>query len=149
MSKRRRRQRRRARMSAAAKAGIHGDPGRAPVPAHTSSDDRGGVSAEAALAMPSLVLVFGMLLWATTILADQLNCIDAARVAARAAARGESDVVAVAAAQQVAPDGATVEITHDGHWVQVVVTAEVRPDGPIVRLVPSVPVRASAVVTAE
>lgn len=112
-------------------------------------EEQGSVSAEAALALPSMLLVFGLLLGAISVVAAQLNCVDAARVAARSAARGESDATAIAAASALAPQDATVRITRDGNYVHVVVTAEIRPGSPGGHMLPAVPVRAEATVAAE
>ncbi|CAN5513240.1 TadE family type IV pilus minor pilin [soil metagenome] len=47
--------------------------------------------------------------------AAQIRCVDAAREAARLAARG--DVSASDVAQRIAPDGAAIGIRHDGEFV--------------------------------
>jgi len=52
----------------------------------------------------------------------QVRCVDAAREAARLAARGDGDA-AVAAAQRVAPRGAAVQVDRDGDYVVATVTA--------------------------
>jgi hypothetical protein len=64
-------------------------------------------------------------LWAVAVAGAQLRCVDAARDAARAAARGESDAVASAAGGATAPDGARVDVRHEGNRIVVVVTAKV------------------------
>jgi hypothetical protein len=60
--------------------------------------------------LPALVVVLVLCLWSVTVAGQQLQCIDAARTGARALARGESSAKARAAAQQAAPDGATVTL---------------------------------------
>jgi hypothetical protein len=52
----------------------------------------------------------------------QVRCIDAAREAARLAARGD-ERSAIAAARGVAPGGAVVELRRDGEFVVATVTA--------------------------
>jgi hypothetical protein len=47
--------------------------------------------------------------------AAQIRCVDAAREAARLAARG--DVSAADVAQRIAPEGAAIGIRHDGEFV--------------------------------
>lgn len=52
----------------------------------------------------------------------QIRCIDAAREAARLAARGEGDS-ATATARRIAPSGAAVHLDEDGGWVVARVSA--------------------------
>ena len=71
----------------------------------------------------------------------QVRCVDAAREAARLAARGDEGSAAVAA-QRIAPDGATVQLRRDGELVVATVTAR----SP---LLPGVTIAADAVAAAE
>ncbi|MFJ4922401.1 TadE family type IV pilus minor pilin [Streptomyces sp. NPDC088725] len=75
------------------------------------------MTAEAAVAVPAL-LVFAMaLLWALTAAGAQLQCQDAARAGARAAARSEPRTVVLEAARSAAPEGAKVVLGHaNGLW---------------------------------
>jgi len=57
-----------------------------------------------------------------TAVSMQVRCVDAAREAARLAARGDGDA-AVAAAQWVAPHGAAVQVDRDGDYAVATVTA--------------------------
>jgi hypothetical protein len=57
-----------------------------------------------------------------TAVSMQVRCIDAAREAARLAARGD-ERSAIAAARGVAPGGAVVELRRDGEFVVATVTA--------------------------
>jgi hypothetical protein len=57
-----------------------------------------------------------------TAVSMQVRCIDAAREAARLAARGD-ERSAIAAARAVAPGGAGVELRRDGEFVVATVTA--------------------------
>ena len=52
--------------------------------------DRGFVTAEAALVLPVLVLFATALVWGLMVVAAQIQCVDAARAGARAAARQDS-----------------------------------------------------------
>jgi hypothetical protein len=70
----------------------------------------------------TLVTVLVLCLAGITAVSMQLRCIDAAREAARLAARGD-ERSAVAAARGVAPDGAAVELRRDGEFVIATVTA--------------------------
>ncbi len=70
---------------------------------------------EAALAVASLVAVLVLCVAGLTAVATQLRCLDAAREAARLAARG--DTAAITGARNFAPGGAAVEIRRDGSYV--------------------------------
>jgi Flp pilus assembly protein TadG len=88
------------------------------------------VTAEAALVLPVLVIVLAGAVAVLTVLGAQLRVVDAAREGVRAAARGEPPAEVVAAAEEVAPDGATVVPgAADGERVTVTVRAAVRPLG--------------------
>lgn len=105
--------------------------------------DAGYVTAETAVVLPSLILLTAMLIWGVLAVTAQLRCIDAARIGARAAARGEGDAIALARA--AAPPGATVRLAEDGETVRVVVEAECLGPG---RLASALSVRLSADATA-
>jgi hypothetical protein len=74
----------------------------------------------------------------------QIRCVDAARVGARAAARGDADAVALA--QHAAPAGAVVQLSQDGDTVRVTVQAACQGPG---RLGAALSVRLSASAAAE
>ncbi len=82
------------------------------------------MTAELAVGLPVLVFLLVAALTAVSAATAQLRCVDAAREAARAAARGESDAVAVGA--RSAPDGASVTVAPAGPTVRAVVQAPVR-----------------------
>ncbi|MGW0735376.1 TadE family type IV pilus minor pilin [Streptomyces sp. NPDC002851] len=90
--------------------------------------DGGYVTAEAATVIPVLVLLGTALLWALMAASAQIQCVDAARAGARAAARQEPHAATVAAARRAAPRGASVEIRRESDLVRVRVTA--RSPGP-------------------
>ena len=71
----------------------------------------------------------------------QVRCVDAAREAARLAARGDDGSAAIAA-QRIAPDGAAVQLRRDGELVVATVTAR----SP---LLPGVTIAADAVAAVE
>ncbi|MFC9892923.1 TadE family type IV pilus minor pilin [Nocardia sp. NPDC127579] len=83
--------------------------------------DRGAVTVEAAIAlsavMVAVALCFGALLAAST----QVRCVDAAREAARLAARGDHDN-ALSFARRVAPPGADITLRTEGDHVTAVVS---------------------------
>ncbi|RKN43055.1 TadE family type IV pilus minor pilin [Streptomyces hoynatensis] len=93
--------------------------------------DRGYVTAEAALAVPALVLLLGMLLWGLAAVTVQLRCSDAARAGARAAARGEEAAAVADVARSAAPGGAVVRVEREGGLYRVRVTARTLGPGPL------------------
>jgi hypothetical protein len=74
------------------------------------------------LGVATLVAVLVLCLAGLTAVSMQVRCIDAAREAARLAARGD-ERSAIAAARGVAPGGAGVELRRDGEFVVATVTA--------------------------
>lgn len=83
---------------------------------------------EAALGIAALVVVLVLCLAGVTAVSMQVRCIDAAREAARLAARGD-ERSAVAAARRIAPGGARVDVRHEGEFLvaTVVVHSKVLP----------------------
>lgn len=77
---------------------------------------------EAALGVVTLVAVLALCLAGVTAVSMQVSCIDAAREAARLAARGD-ERLAVATARGIAPGGALVQLRRDGEFVIATVTA--------------------------
>lgn len=114
-----------------------------------SRGQRGAVTAEAAVVLPVLVAVTLGLVWLIGVAVAQVRVVDAAREAARAAARGETDAVATAAGRAVAPRSAVIEIRRDGGVVRVDTTAEVEGPGGLFRFLPGVDVRSRAVARVE
>ncbi|WAL96948.1 TadE family type IV pilus minor pilin [Streptomyces sp. Je 1-369] len=86
--------------------------------------DRGFVTAEAAVVLPTLVLFTMALIWTLLAASAQIQCVDAARAGARAAARQDPDEAAVAAARQAAPRGANVSVRREADLVRVEVVAD-------------------------
>ncbi|MFF2142048.1 TadE family type IV pilus minor pilin [Kitasatospora sp. NPDC058190] len=83
--------------------------------------DGGFATAETAVALPALVLLAAMLIWGVLAAAAQIHCVDAARIGARAAARGEADAADLARA--AAPPGAEVRVAVAADTVRVDVDA--------------------------
>ncbi|WP_422397961.1 TadE family type IV pilus minor pilin [Streptomyces nigra] len=106
--------------------------------------DRGFVTAESAVVLPVLVMFAMALVWGLLVVAAQIQCVDAARTGARAAARQEPEAAVVEVAGDVAPRGAKVTVAREGAVVRVVVVA--RP--PVLRGLPF-EVREEAVAAAE
>ncbi|MEU6811056.1 TadE family type IV pilus minor pilin [Streptomyces sp. NPDC046831] len=93
------------------------------MPGHERRADSGFVTAEAATALPVLVLVVTTLVWGLLVVLAQIQCVDAARVGARAAARQDPDSAVTRVAREAAPHGARVTVTRGGGHVRVVVEA--------------------------
>lgn len=87
--------------------------------------DRGSVTAETAVALPSLLLVTAVLLGAVTAGAQQLRCLDAARDAARVLARGDAPDEAQTVVTRTAP-GATLRVSADAGLVRAQVSRAIR-----------------------
>lgn len=84
-------------------------------------DERGAVTAETALVIPVLIGLTLVMVWMLAFGIGQMRTTDAAREAARALARGESEAVAAALVQAVDP-GATMRVHRNGDRVVVTVT---------------------------
>jgi hypothetical protein len=78
---------------------------------------------EAALAVATLLFVLVLCLGGLAAVGAQVRCIDAAREAARLAARGD-DTSASAAAAAIAPSGAVLLVRRDGEFVVATVSVE-------------------------
>jgi Flp pilus assembly protein TadG len=96
------------------------------------------------MVLPSLLLVLAVALGAVQAASAQLSCADAARVGARALARGEPHDRARSLALTAAPDGADVHLSEDGGMARVTVRARL-PFGTGI----SLPVDGSAAVPLE
>jgi Flp pilus assembly protein TadG len=108
--------------------------------------DGGLATAELAVALPALVVLVAAAMTAISVLTAQLRCVDAAREAARAAARGETAAVVRSLAARSGPDGSEVRVASGGEEVEVTVSAVADPIG---GLLPSFRVHASAVALRE
>ncbi|MEY9993179.1 Flp pilus assembly protein TadG [Streptomyces sp. V4I8] len=106
--------------------------------------DRGFVTAESAVVLPVLVMFAMALVWGLLVVAAQIQCVDAARTGARAAARQDPAEAVIEVAREAAPRGATVTVGRKGDEVRVVVVAK----PPVLRGLPF-EVREEAVAVAE
>lgn len=104
-------------------------------------DERGAVTVEAAIAIASIVTVVVLCIGAIVAATLHIRCVDAAREAARLAARGD-DAVAVSTAAKVAPDGAEITLRVEGDLV--IATVRTRSS-----LLPLVDITAGAVAAVE
>ena len=107
------------------------------------------VTAETAVVLPVLLVVLAAAIWVLASVAGQLRCVDAARVGARAAARGDVTQDVTAAAARVAPAGAQVRVVRSGDEVTVEVAAQVQPFGAALSRLPATSVRAEATAVVE
>jgi len=107
------------------------------------------VTAETALAVPSIVIVLLLAVWVLFGVTSQLRCLDAAHLAARVAARGESDDQVRAAAARVAPQGAAVTVSRSEGTVEVRVSVRVRPFSGVLEALPGLQVAGRAVAADE
>ncbi|MFE7645192.1 TadE family type IV pilus minor pilin [Streptomyces phaeoluteigriseus] len=102
------------------------------------------MTAEAAVALPVLVAFAMALVWGLLVMIAQIQCVDAARAGARAAARQDPADAVVEVTRETAPRGARVTVTREGDQVRVVVVAK----PPMLRGLPF-EVREEAVAAAE
>ncbi|MFG3247535.1 TadE family type IV pilus minor pilin [Streptomyces sp. NPDC048187] len=86
--------------------------------------DGGFVTAETAVVLPVLVVFAMALVWGLLVVAAQIQCVDAARTGARAAARDDPADEVVQVAREAAPSGARVTVSREGGQVRVVVMAD-------------------------
>ncbi|WP_030483299.1 TadE family type IV pilus minor pilin [Nocardioides aequoreus] len=116
---------------------------------HPRRGESGAVSAEAAMALPTLVVLTVALAWIVSYGVTQVRVVDAARETARAAARADTAVDAASLGRRVAPRGARVSVSAGPETVVARVSATVRgPGGVFARLGP-VTVSSEAVAAAE
>ncbi|HEY8457712.1 MAG TPA: TadE family type IV pilus minor pilin [Actinopolymorphaceae bacterium] len=111
--------------------------------------ERGMVTVEMAMAMTALCIVAAAMAWMVSIAGIQARCVDAARDAARALARGETAEVGRQVGLRSAPDGAEIVLQTRGGVAEVTVRVNARPRLPALRMLPSIPVSARAVITVE
>ena len=105
--------------------------------------DRGSATAELAVGLPALVLLLLFALGAVDAVTARMQCVDAARDAALASARGGDGATE---GQRRAPPGATVTVTGDSQRVDATVRVTVHPLGPYL---PTVTVTGRAVADVE
>ncbi|MGW1743185.1 TadE family type IV pilus minor pilin [Nocardia sp. NPDC001965] len=103
--------------------------------------ETGSVTVEAAIALGAIAVTAALCVGAVFAAVTQVRCVDAAREAARLAARGDR-AVAVDAARRVAPDGAEISLRDEGDRVIALVSS----DTP---LLPLLELRAEAVAVKE
>ncbi|GAB3522787.1 TadE family type IV pilus minor pilin [Arthrobacter monumenti] len=95
--------------------------------------ERGSVTAELAVTLPALTGILALLLVCVVIGVTQLRLEEAAWAGARAAARGETAAAAASTARRIAGPAAEVDVSTEGDWSRVRVSAHV--EGPLSGLV--------------
>ena len=88
-------------------------------------DQRGTATAELAVALPAVAVALGAVLAVGQVAVAQVQCVDAARSAARAGARGDDAAAVEGLAREAAP-GAVVSVRTSGARLTVDVTRRVR-----------------------
>jgi Flp pilus assembly protein TadG len=112
-------------------------------------DERGTVTAEAAVVLPLILLFTIGMVWLVSIGVTRVRAVDAAREAARAVARGEPASQGAALGRRVAGAGSAVRVTSRSDLVVVTVTAPVRGPGGLFDFVHTFDVHAQAVAVPE
>ncbi|MFF4044524.1 TadE family type IV pilus minor pilin [Streptomyces sp. NPDC001816] len=82
------------------------------------------MTAESAMVLSVLVAFTMALVWALLVVAAQIQCVDAARTGARAAARQDPPGAVVEVTQEAAPRGARVTVGREGDQIHVTVVAK-------------------------
>ncbi len=82
------------------------------------------MTAESAVVLPVLVMFAMALVWGLLVVGAQIQCVDAARTGARAAARQDPADAVVEVTREAAPRGAQVTLSREGDQVRVVVVAK-------------------------
>lgn len=111
--------------------------------------ERGAVTAEAAMALPVLVLFTLAMAWLVSLGVTQVRALDAAREVARAAARSDSPAQAVSLGRRVAPQGSRVTVDAGPELVVARVSSPVRGPGGLFGALGAHTVEAEAVAAAE
>ncbi len=115
----------------------------------THRGDRGSITAETAVVLPLLVLLFVTALWGLLLVTAQLGVVDAARSGARAAARGEADAQIHDRVTQALGGPAEVQVTRGDSVVVTVRRRVVPPWTGLRRFWPGVVLHARAVTVPE
>lgn len=104
--------------------------------------DRGAFTAELAAGLPALMVLLFAGIAAVSAVVAKAQCLDTAREAALAEARGET----TSAAARIAPDGASIQVGGDGESVTAIVSVRVEVLG---GHLPGISVTATAVAARE
>jgi Flp pilus assembly protein TadG len=111
--------------------------------------ERGSVTAELALGLPLLLAVTVGLVWLLAAASAQVRVVDAAREAARVAARGDGAEAARSVGRRIAPEGAALSVEVTGDEVRAEAAARIEGPGGLFDFLPAVTVRSTAVAVTE
>ena len=107
------------------------------------------VTAEIAVAMPALALILLLCLWGIAAGAALLRCDDAARLGARAMARGDSSAQVRRVVTSAAPRGARAELARGRSTVTVTVRSTIARPGPLRFMIPAIHLHSRSVAATE
>ncbi|WP_200958032.1 TadE family type IV pilus minor pilin [Nocardioides sp. Soil805] len=107
------------------------------------------MTAELALGLPLLLAVTVGLVWLLAAATAQVRVVDAAREAARVAARGDGIYAAQGVGRRIAPTGADLSVRLSGGEVRVEASARIDGPGGLFDFLPAVRVHSTAVAVAE
>jgi Flp pilus assembly protein TadG len=117
--------------------------------AHRIGEERGSVTAEAALVLPVVAAFALALVWLVTVALAHVRVVDAARDAAREIARGGDPAAAQAQARATAGQGVTMVVDRSGQDATVTIRFASRSPTWLLVPMPDVDVSATATVAAE
>ena len=106
-------------------ASLPSKPASVPIKMPARQSQRGAVTAEFAVALPAVILLFAFLFAAGAAGITQLRLEEAARAGARSLARGENSGEVQGIVRRLAGEGATAGVASDGDWVTVTASAAV------------------------
>jgi Flp pilus assembly protein TadG len=112
-------------------------------------DQRGTVTAEAALVLPVIAAFCLALVWMVSVAIAQIRVVDAARDAARSVARGDDSATAAAQARRGTPEGAHVVIERTADTATATVSVRVSAPNWLLVPLPAVTVESQAAVEVE
>ncbi|WP_394940029.1 TadE family type IV pilus minor pilin [Psychromicrobium sp. YIM B11713] len=92
----------------------------------SASAERGSITAELAVLMPAVTLLFAMIVFGAQLGLLQLRLDDAARAGARQAARGEDSAAVSTAVRTIAGERTMVAISESGGFTTVTVSSPVQ-----------------------
>ena len=119
------------------------------VPAGEGRDERGAVTAEAAIVIPLIAVFAVAMAWLVCVGLTAVRAQDAARETARAAARSDDSGSALSLGRRVAPDGSRISVSAQDSTVVVAVTSPVKGPGGLFGRVSGLQVHAEAVAAQE
>ncbi len=111
--------------------------------------DSGQATAELAVAIPSLILVLLIAIWLVGAVSIQAQCAEAARIGARAAARGETDEIVRGWSTRAAPPGSEISIRRGDDVIVVEVRFSTHAIGILADIAPDINITMSSTAPRE